>query len=115
MTTNDSSWMKDYYAAWDSADADAIAEWFDADVVLEDVPTGHVASGVDQARSFVEGALERVPGATYEVKVGLVSDDTFAVEWVMHPYGLRGSSVGTLRAGKIASNRDYWNMLSKND
>lgn len=104
----DTSWMKDYYAAWNAADIDAITQWFDDDVVLEDVPSGHKATGLVEARAFVEAAMKMVPGATYEVVTGVVSDDHFAVEWVMHPVGLRGSSVGTLRAGKVASNRDYW-------
>jgi hypothetical protein len=35
--------------------------------------------------------------------------DAYRVEWVMQPMGVRGASVGTLRDGLIASNRDYWN------
>ncbi|MBM7368855.1 nuclear transport factor 2 family protein [Gordonia hydrophobica] len=101
--------MTKYYAAWDAADVDAITDWFADDVVVEDVPSGHVARGKAEARAFVEGAIKLVPDATYEVVSGLVAGEYFAVEWVMHPAGLRGSSVGTLRDGKVATNRDYWN------
>jgi hypothetical protein len=31
------------------------------------------------------------------------------VEWVLHPAKVVGVSVGSLRDGKISSNRDYWN------
>lgn len=108
MTDNDADWVRQYYSAWDSGDAEAISSWFDDDVVVEDVPTGHIARGGVAARKFVESALKVVPGATYEVLTALTSDDHFAVEWVMRPPGLRGSSVGTIRDGKILSNRDYW-------
>jgi hypothetical protein len=50
-----------------------------------------------------------VPDARYEVVASRTSDDSYAVEWVMQPMGVRGASVGTLREGRIASNRDYWN------
>lgn len=104
----DNSWMKNYYAAWDSADADEICAWFDVDVVLEDVPTGHVASGAAEARAFVDRAIELTPGTTYEIVAGFTAGDEFAAEWIMQPSGLRGTSFGTLVNGKIAANRDYW-------
>ncbi|OZG30496.1 polyketide cyclase [Williamsia sp. 1138] len=115
MINDNTGWMTEYYAAWDSADVDAITDWFADNVVLEDVPSGHAARGLAQARAFVEGSITKVPGATYEVVTGLVSGDRFAVEWIMHPVGLRGSSVGTLRDGKVASNRDYWNAAPAKD
>lgn len=109
LTANDdASWVKRYYADWDSGDARAISAWFDDEVVLEDVPTGHTARGAGEARSFVEGALKLVPGARYEVLTALVSGDQFAVEWVMQPAGLHGASVGTVRSGKLLTNRDFW-------
>lgn len=106
--TNDASWVKDYYAAWDSGDAEAISAWFHEEVVLEDVPTGHVARGAVEARAFVQGALRLAPGARYEVLAALVSGEQFAAEWVMQPAGLHGASVGTVRNGKVVTNRDFW-------
>ena len=38
-----------------------------------------------------------------------MTDTDFAVEWVMQPMNVRGVSIGTLRDGKIATQRDYWN------
>ena len=106
--TDDASWVKDYYAAWDTGDVEAISAWFDEDVILEDVPTGHVARGRGAARGFVDGALKLAPGASYEVLAALVSGEQFAVELVMQPAGLHGASIGTVRNGKVATNRDFW-------
>lgn len=108
MTTDDTTWLRQYYADWDSADLEAITSWLDKDVVLEDVPTGHVARGADEARAFVSGALKMAPGASYEVLSVLADGEQFAVEWVMQPAGLRGASIGTVRNGKVATNRDFW-------
>lgn len=112
-TANDASWVKRYYADWDSGDAEAISAWFDDDVVLEDVPTGHIATGASEARAFVDGALKLAPGANYEVLAALVSGEQFAVEWVMQPAGLHGASVGTVRNGKVLTNRDFWDASPK--
>jgi ketosteroid isomerase-like protein len=108
MTADDTAWLRQYYADWDSGDVDAITSWFDEDVVLEDVPTGHTAHGAEEARTFVSGALKTAPGASYEVISVLADGEKFAAEWVMQPAGLRGASVGTMRNGKVASNRDFW-------
>jgi ketosteroid isomerase-like protein len=108
MTNNDAAWLRQYYAAWNSGDLEAITSWFDDDVVLEDVPTGHVARGAEEARTFVSGALKMAPGASYEVMSVLADGEQFAAEWVMRPAGLHGASVGTVRNGKVATNRDFW-------
>ena len=112
MTTDDAAWLRRYYADWDSGDLEAITSWFDEDVVLEDVPTGHVARGTDEARTFVSGALKMAPGASYEVISVLVDGEQFAVEWIMQPAGLHGASIGTVRNGKVATNRDFWDALA---
>jgi ketosteroid isomerase-like protein len=108
MTTDDTAWLRRYYADWDSGDLEAITSWFDKDVVLEDVPTGHVAHGDAEARTFVSGALKMAPGASYEVLSVLADGEQFAAEWVMQPAGLHGASIGTVRNGKVVANRDFW-------
>jgi ketosteroid isomerase-like protein len=108
MNNQDSGWLRKYYADWDSGDVDAITSWFADDVVLEDVPTGHIAHGAVEARTFVSGALKMAPGASYEVISVLADGEQFAAEWVMQPAGLHGASVGTVRNGKVATNRDFW-------
>lgn len=103
------TWIEEYYAAWNAEDPDAVAAWMTEDVVFEDVAAGHVARGRHQVRRFVEICNERVPGVRYEIVGSHSCADSYAVEWVMQPMGLRGSSVGSLRDGRIAANRDYWN------
>lgn len=110
MTTTDETWVHDYYAAWTDGDLERVLAWLDPEVVLEDVPTGHLAHGLDGAREFIEHAFTVAPGARYEVVSSTRQGDGFAVEWVMHPIGLRGVAVGALRDGKVRSNRDYWNQ-----
>jgi hypothetical protein len=70
-------------------------------------PTGHVARGAEEARTFVRGALKVAPGASYEVISALFDGEQFAAEWVMRPAGLHGASVGTVRGGKVLTNRDF--------
>lgn len=101
--------VKEYFAAWDQGDIDAIVAWLTDDVVIEDVPSGHIARGAEEARAFVDGALGKAPGARYEIVTCRADADSFAVEWIMQPAGLRGASVGSLRDGRICANRDYWN------
>jgi ketosteroid isomerase-like protein len=108
MTTDDTAWLRKYYADWDSGDLEAIVSWFDEDVALEDVPTGHIAHGAVEARDFVTAALKMAPGASYEVLSILADGEQFAAEWVMHPAGLHGASIGTVRNGKVVANRDFW-------
>jgi ketosteroid isomerase-like protein len=108
MTNDGAAWLRRYYADWDSGDLEAITAWFDDDVVLEDVPTGHIARGAQEARTFVSGALEMARGASYEVISVLTDGGQFAAEWVMRPAGLHGASVGTIRNGKVLTNRDFW-------
>ena len=108
MTNDDAAWLRQYYADWDSGDVDAITSWFADDVVLEDIPTGHVARGAAEARTFVSAALKMAPRASYEVISALADGERFAAEWVMQPAGLHGASVGTVRDGKLATNRDFW-------
>jgi ketosteroid isomerase-like protein len=106
---SDATGIEGYFAAWSGGDADAIMAWLTEDVVIEDVPSGHVARGAAEAREFVDGALKKAPGAQYEIVSSQTGADSFAVEWVMQPAGVRGASVGSLRDGRISANRDYWN------
>ena len=100
--------IRDYFAAWSGSDVDALVAFVTEDVDFEDVGAGHRCSGSREFREFVEMCNVRVPDARYDVVDSRVLDDTYWVEWVMQPMGLRGASVGRLREGKIAVNRDYW-------
>ncbi|WP_181784146.1 nuclear transport factor 2 family protein [Pseudonocardia pini] len=108
MTTTE-TWAEGYLSAWDSGDPDRIMAWMADDAVFTDVPSGHTAEGAAAVREFVESALRKAPGATFEVQSSVVTDEAFAIEWIMQPAALRGASVGRRRDGRITVNRDYWN------
>jgi len=106
-----SNWVDDYFATWNGTDTEAVVAFMTEDVEMEDVTAGHFSRGKDAFRKFFEVCLERVPDARYEVVESRTFGDSYWVEWIMHARGaaVRGSSVGTLRDGKIATNHDYWN------
>jgi ketosteroid isomerase-like protein len=106
------AWIDEYFAAWNGSDAKAVVDWMTDDVEYEDTTAPHLSHGREAALTFVDVCFKRVP-ASYEVISKVSTDEAFAIEWVMRPeksdVAVRGSSVGTLRDGKISRNRDYWN------
>ena len=97
-----------YYAAWNSLDLEAVLSFFTDDVVFEDTTLGRGAAGLAAMRRFVQSSFDTVPDVRFEF-VGHVATETgFAVEWVMQPMAVRGVSIGTVRAGRISAQRDYW-------
>ena len=104
-----SSFFHDYFAAWDRLDIEAVLAFFTDDIVYEDTTIKHGASGTKQMRRFVQASFDNVPDAKFEHVGDVMTDTDFAVEWVMQPMNVRGVSIGTLRDGKIATQRDYWN------
>lgn len=102
------SWLLDYFDAWNRNDGAAVASYMTEDIVYEDMALRHRVEGNDQIPTFVQQSEEFVPGATFDVTSHVVTDDGYTAEWIMQPMGVHGASVGTLRDGKIATNRDYW-------
>ena len=104
-----SNFFADYLAAWETLDVGQVMAFFTDDVVYEDTTIGHGASGERRMRRFVQASFENVPEARFEYVRHHSTGTEYAMEWVMHPMGIRGISVGRLRDGKICENRDYWN------
>lgn len=104
-----SNFFQDYFAAWGRLDLDGVLAFFTDDATYEDTTIKHGASGTKQLRRFVQASFDNVPDARFEYVGHVMTDAGFAVEWVMQPMNVRGVSIGTLRDGKIASQRDYWN------
>ena len=102
------TWIEDYLGAWGGTDVEKVVEWMTDDVDFEDVTMGHRNQGKDKVRRFVAACFEQVPDARYEVIGTAEQGDSYWVEWIMQPMGVRGASVGRTRDGKIAYNRDYW-------
>ena len=103
------SWIIDYFDAWTRCDGAAVASYMTDDVVYEDMAVHHRVVGNADFPTFVQQSAEFVPGAVFEVGTHFANDDYYFAEWVMQPMNVPGVSVGTLRDGKIATNRDYWN------
>ena len=108
-TATMSNFFHAYFAAWDRLDLDAVLAFFTDDVVYEDTTIGHGATGTKQMRRFVQASFDNVPDARFDYIGHVTTGTDFAVEWVMQPMNVRGVSIGTLRDGKIATQRDYWN------
>lgn len=102
------AWIEEYFAAWGKGDADAVASYMADDVEYEDCTLGHVFKGTDAVKAFVAESASKVPGMAFDIVTCASDDDAYYAEWVMQPMGLRGTSVGTRRDGKIAVNRDFW-------
>ena len=104
-----SNYFVDYFTAWDELDLDGVLAFFTDDIVYEDTTIKHGATGMAQMRKFVQASFDNVPDAKFDYIGHVMSDTDFAVEWVMQPMNVRGVSIGTLRDGKISTQRDYWN------
>jgi hypothetical protein len=84
------------------------------DILYEDVGLGEVTNGKEATRTFVEESFQKMAAAnmTFDYVVGKTLDDNYFLEWVLQPFGMKGASIGTLRDGKITSQRDYWNAAA---
>ena len=102
--------VRGYYAAWGALDLERVLAYFADDIEFEDIVVGAKANGLRQMRRFVQGSFDRLPEARFEYVGGHATGTDFAVEWIMHPMGIRGVSIGTMNeVGKITAQRDYWN------
>ena len=106
------TWVEQYFEAWAGKDADKVADFVTDDVDFEDTTMRHRMKNKRQFAKFVQACFDKVPLMRYEVVDMAQLDDAYWVEWIMQPMGLRGASVGRLRDGKIAYNRDYWDGAS---
>jgi ketosteroid isomerase-like protein len=106
MTTN---FFADYLASWDTLDVENVMAFFTDDIEYCDTTIGHGATGAKQMRRFIQASFDNVPDARFEYVSHHSTNDAYAIEWIMHPMGVVGVSVGALRDGKICANRDYWN------
>jgi ketosteroid isomerase-like protein len=103
------SWMDGYFAAWGGTDVEAVTAYVDEDVDFEDTTMGERYQGKAQFTRFVKGCFKIVPDMRYEIIDSEELGDSYWVEWLMQPQGVRGASVGRTKDGKIVYNRDYWN------
>lgn len=102
------TWFEHYLAAWNGHDADAVADWFAPDGILEDTTLGLRVEGRDSIARFAARSFRAVPDARFEFDEGFDDGRRYAMRWRMQPGDVPGASFGTLRDGRITAHRDYW-------
>jgi steroid delta-isomerase-like uncharacterized protein len=124
-----SAWTS-YMDAWTAHDAAAVVGYMTDDVVYIDLGVGERMDGRSAMSDFI-ASMQPNFSSDYRFDLGrvLIDGDSFAAEWTMSgthdgedeqrglpATGRRseipGVSVGRLRDGKIAENKDYYNLAS---
>jgi steroid delta-isomerase-like uncharacterized protein len=121
-------WVRSYMDAWNAHDPAAVAEHMTEDVVYVDLGINERMEGRAAVREFV-GPMETTFSSDYhfDFSGALVDGEAYALEWTMsgtndgaspqlglpatgHRFAIPGVSIGRLRDGTIAENRDYYNL-----
>lgn len=101
--------IEQWVALFNAGDADAIAALYHGDAVnhqvTRDPVEGRDAIRAMFAREFAAAEMVCIPEAIHE------AGEVIALEW-RDPLGLRGCGFFTIREGKIAFQRGYWDKLS---
>ncbi|GAB5466980.1 MAG: hypothetical protein Kilf2KO_00100 [Rhodospirillales bacterium] len=94
---------------FNARDASGLAELYHADAVnhqvVQDPISGRGAIQAQFEREFATAEMVCIPDALHE------AGDVVALEW-RDPLGLRGCGFFTIREGRIAFQRGYWDKLS---
>lgn len=129
-STDARAWAEAYMGAWSAHDPAAVTAAMTEDVVYTDTTLDERLEGRAAVAEFVAG-MEASLSSDHVFEVGAVAVDgeTYAIEWLLagtndraneamgmpatgRRFRLAGVSVGRLRDGRIAENRDYWDMAS---
>lgn len=113
--------MQRYWEAFLAADLEAWVDCYTEDAVYEDVPTGYLGT----PREFYEDFMQTFPEVTPEMHEQIITADGYGLAWTIRgkltqdfgeikgtgqPFEVKGSSIGQIRDGRIAMNRDYWDL-----
>jgi steroid delta-isomerase-like uncharacterized protein len=121
-------WVRSYMDALNAHDSAAVVEHMTDDVGYVDLGINQRMEGRSAVREFI-GGMETTFSSDYRIDFSraLVDGDSYAVEWTMsgtndgadpqhglpatgHRFEIPGVSIGRLRDGKIAENKDYYNL-----
>jgi len=127
-TTEVADFAQAYLDAWNAHDAAAVTSLMTDDVVFQDLALGERFEGPAAVRAFVDGMATSF-SSDYRFEPGstVTDGEGYALEWTMtgtndrddveqgqpatgRTFRVPGVSVGRLRDGRIAENRDYWNL-----
>ena len=109
--------------AWNSHDADAVAELFARDGFFEDVPFGVVAHGTSEIRAVAQSFFTVVPDLHISVVSGSLNGGRGSIEWVFSgtdqgvyrtgkTFAVRGTTVLELTGNRISRDSDYWDLAT---
>ena len=90
MAADKQQFVKDWFAAWNSQDAEKIAEFYTDDGIFDEVPTGKVSRGKSELIATFKNIFIDYPDLTCEQKVTFYSPSAVCGEFVMS--GTRGHS-----------------------
>lgn len=127
-TTEIPQWVRDYVDACNRHDASQVVEQMTDDIHVVDTAFGGDFVGRDQVRELVAGMDSGLSSDfRFTVKTVIESGDDYAFEWVLEGtqdranaqigipatgkhFAVPGLTIGRRRDGRIAENRDYWNV-----
>lgn len=114
--TRNEQLTRDFFAAWERADEDAIVAAFASDAVYHNIPFKPV-SGMDDIRKAVKGFLKTGENMTFELCKLVVAGDTVVTERVdgwTHKGERKSLPVMGIvefnKAGKISGWREYFDV-----
>jgi steroid delta-isomerase-like uncharacterized protein len=121
-------WLRSYVEAWNAHDVPAVLELMTDDVVWVDGALGERVEGAGAVGEFF-GTMETTLSSDYHMEVGqsIWDEGAYAFEWTLsgtndrpdpqhglpatgQHFEMPGVSIGILRGGMIAENKDYWNL-----
>jgi steroid delta-isomerase-like uncharacterized protein len=92
--------MRDYLAAWNARDSEAIASFFSEDAVYEDRGAGAVARGRDEIRAHAARVHAGFPDLSFELVRAAHGEDFTAGEW-RSPMTHGGDFEGLAPTGRV--------------
>lgn len=115
--------IEQLFAAWNSHDADKVANCFADEAIYEDVAAGHISRGRTEIREWAAGAFTAIEDFKIEVLSINVSGTRGVVEWKWsgvdksllktgRKFSVRGVSLIEVRGGKIRSYKEYYDFAA---
>ena len=116
ILTRNEQLTRDFFAAWERADAKAISAFFAEDAIYHNIPYKPV-SGLEKITKAVKGFLKTGENMTFELCKLVVAGDTVVTErvdgWVQKGEHKTLPVLGLLEfnaAGKISGWREYFDV-----
>ena len=128
MATDANRVVREYLAAWNRHDVEALTALFTDDCVYEDVALGRLEQGKERVRALVESVFVDLADFRMEAASAFGVGDWAATEWTMtgrfvhstvpglaatgRSFAVRGATILALRDGRIRRNSDYLDVPS---